>query len=192
MGLLSAAQITAITAGARVRQVFKIYTPRASGSSTFDAVTIHDDDPSNPTRRCLKAGRREVTGYNISLAVPGKLEAGTYAPEFDNSDAYFCPEYATNVFYNSTGSYQADPQECDLEHKVYVWDAATPGWSELTMVAYRGRIEDVQYEQAGASGLAGASAVIVCKSLAALSSVLDYCWTEDDGETIDTGTNITG
>lgn len=193
MGLLTAAQITAIAAGARIRQVWKIHVPRASGSATFDATTIHDDDDTN-TKRVTDPGSREVFGYNISFREEGKLEAGSYDIVVDNAGAYFCPEKSGNVFYNSTGSYQAVVTECDLEHKVYVWDAAASpaAWSELTMVNYRGQIMTIEYEDlATPSAVIGEHATISTQSRA-VREALEYVWTDDDGDDDDTGFDITG
>lgn len=192
MGLLTTAQSTAIAAGARMRQVWKIHVPRASGSTTFDAVTIHDDDST--TRRVTDPGSREVFGYNISFREEGKLEAGSYDIVVDNAGAYFCPEMTGNVFYNSTGSYQATPTECDLEHEVYVWDAAASpaAWSELTMANYRGQILTVEYEDLADPDGAIADMATISTQSRAVQSALDYRWTVDDGDDDDTGFNITG
>lgn len=190
MGLLTAAQITAIAAGARMRQVWKIHVPRASGSTTFDAVTIHDDDGTQ--RRVVDPGSREVFGYNISFKEEGKLEAGSYDIVVDNIGAYFCPELAGNVFYNATGSYQSTPTECDLEHEVYVWDAVAGAWSELTMVNYRGQIMLVEYEDLADPDSVIADRATISTQSRSVQSVLDYQWTVADGDDDDTGFDIIG
>ena len=74
MALLTTGQRLALQDHARIRQVWKIHVPRAAGSTTFDAVTIHDDDSS--TNRVTDAGMRECFAYNVSLRDPGKLEVG--------------------------------------------------------------------------------------------------------------------
>lgn len=175
MSILSPAEKIAITAGLPTRQTWSIYVPRSSGSSTFDAVTIHDDD-GGP--RCVqKAGRYVVEGFNVSMQRPGRLSTGLYRFVVDNSDSAFSPEAATNHWYNSTGSYQAYPVECHVEHKLYVLAAGS--WS--TLVSYRGIVQDVQYDEHKRE------ATIEARALAAVG--LERKFTVDDAVEEDTGVN---
>ena len=130
MALLSAPEIAAIAAGAPVRQFWRIYTPTASGNAPVTAVVVHDDADSTTRKYVVDPGRRKVSAYNVSMASPGSLAAGTYSITCANDDGMFYTATSGNFFYNSTGAtYQADPQECHLEHILYVWSAGA--WSEI-------------------------------------------------------------
>ena len=180
MGLLSTDEKAAIaTLRPTYRQAFAISVPRASGSSTFDAGTIHDD--MNGPYCVIDANSRDVEGYNQSLAVAGNLTSGMYRFAVGNSDGMFYPATAGNWFYNSTGSYQATPSECQFLHNVYVKMGSS--WSLLNMVAYSGKIQSVEYDDNKME------AVIEVRSYAA--EALEYVYTEDDGTDEDTGMNVT-
>jgi hypothetical protein len=184
MALLTAAQIAAIASGAPVRQVWKIYVPWSAISTFWDTITIHDDDGAET---CVTdPGRRKVTAYNVSMAKPGTLAAGTYSITCANDDGMFYKATSGNHFYSTTGTYQADPQECHLEHTLYVWSAGA--WSEL--LQYRGRITGAEYRDiAGVDGPHGATVDINTEQLG-VSELLRESWDYEDGDSIDTGVNV--
>lgn len=181
MGLLTADQKTAIDTKSVYRQVWIIHVPRASGSSTTDDVKIHDDD-GGPLS-VIDAHQYDVEGHNQSLANAGGLTTGMYRFDVKNADGLFNASVggAGQYFYNTTGSYAAMPPECKLSHYVYIRVAGA--WNELTMLAFEGVIQSVEYDDNKKT------AVIEAKSEIAI--VLEYVFTEDDGVEEDTGMNVT-
>jgi hypothetical protein len=175
---LTTAQKTAIASGPRYKQVWTVYVPQTVGSTTYDALTL--DDSVNGVGgihgRVIDAGQRIVEGYNQSLAEPGRLSNGLYRIVCDNSD-----NLMYSYFWTSTTPYVATPVECDLKHQVYVWSAGA--WSELTCVQYRGRIQSVEYDDDKETATVEAVALAM--------KVLEYVFTEDDGEEEDTGMDVT-
>lgn len=188
MGLLGAL-LEHVEAGARIRMVWTLQVPRESGGTTLDDVVIHDDDPTeNDVRSVIDAGEREVWAYNVSLAEPGKLEVGQYQFVVANPDGLFYTATTGNYFYNSTGSYQADPQECFVNHQLYVRVGGY--WIEASNLAYIGKIESIKYHDTGrADGVRPLSATIITRN-SGISEILKYIFTEEDGDDVDTGINI--
>ena len=186
MGLLGYA-LPSIKAGQRIEQKWQILAPQSAGSATFQTTTIHDD---GTTTKCVTdAGSRKVTAFNVSLAEPGKLSIGRYSFVVDNTSGMAHPTTSGNWFYNSTGAYQAQPQECLVKHFVYVIDITTLNRTELTCVRYYGRIIDVEYDDGGRPGEAvPGTATIVSES--GLAQAMRYKWSLADGDDVDTGRNI--
>lgn len=182
MGLLTADQAAAITAYApRYRQTWIVWCPASSGGDLVANNTLHGDAPGSPDR-VVDAGRRVVEGYNVSMREPGRLTSGHYAITVDNSDGVLYPTTTNNIWYNTAG-YQADPIECDLEHRVYV-QLLDGTWDQLDMVRYRGRVMDVTYDEDRQL------ATIESLSLAALA--LQETWQESDGFDWDIGVDVRG
>lgn len=181
MGLLTTAQKAAIVGEKpTVYQRVDIYIPQAAGNfglNTDDYLIHHD---LLGPRLVEDFGRLVVEAYNQSMAKPGKLSAGHWSFTCDNSSGLFYPSATANCWYNSAASYQADPVECRLEHRVYVWTSA--GWSELTMLYYYGHVQGVTYDDNKKL------ATIEAKAMAALE--LERRWTEDDADTTDTGLDV--
>jgi len=148
MGLLTADQKTAIAAGAPVRQVFKLYGPTTSGGDPTVEYLLHDDD-GGPLR-VTNAGRRTVEAYNVSMKEPGRLGLSSYTIVCHNSDGYLSPyKEPLNAWQFETQPdppivRQAQPRECLLKHQVYVLVAGA--WSEITGVAYTGRILEPRFD----------------------------------------------
>lgn len=176
MGRLSADVVSALAAGSPVRQVWKIYKPRAAGSTTLDNVKIHDDigGPAVVT----DAGTYEVEGYNATMQNPGRLTSGLYSFTVDNSDAMFCSAASGNHWYNATGAYQADPVECFVSHNVQIHDGSS--WEDL--VSYYGKVTDVQYDETGNTATVSAIAIA--------ASALNELWSAEDAEDQDTGMDV--
>ena len=176
MSLLTTDQKTAIAAGAAIRQVFKLYLPHASGEAATHEVLLHDDAAG--LLRVTNAGRRTVEAYNVSMAEPGRLGIASYTIECDNSDGLLSPYAAVTVWDDS--GYLADPKECLLKHQVYVLVAGA--WSEITGVAYTGKVGEPRYDVVAKT----------CEitSEAMVKSQLEQAWSEEDGETFDTGLDI--
>lgn len=177
MARLTADQRAAIVAGQPVEQDWTVSTPRASGSSTFDDTTLHSD--TGGPYRVIDAGQYTVEGYNVSMAEPGRLTSGLYRFTVDNGDGYLSPESTTNVWYNSSGTYQAMPVECKLTHRLRIKELDGT-WTEL--LSYIGQVQDVQFNEAQGT------AVVECKSLTAVA--LEAIWTDEDGVEQDTGLNV--
>ena len=187
MALLSAPQIAAIAAKAPLRQFWRIYTPTASGNDPTTAVVVHDDADSSTRKYVVDPGKRKVTAYNVSMASPGTLAAGTYSITCANDDGMFYTATVGNFFFNATGgTYQAMPQECHLEHILYIWSVGA--WSEI--LSYRGRITEVEYRDvANVDGPTGATVDIKTEQVG-ISELLREAWTVEDGDSVDTGLNI--
>jgi len=177
MARLSADEIAAIAAGQPVEQDWTVSVPQASGSSTFAAVRLHSD--TGGPYRVTDAGQYTVEGYNVSMAEPGRLRSGMYRFTVDNGDGYLSSYSSTNVWYNTSGSYQADPIECRVAHRVRV-RLLSGSWSEI--LYYVGLVDDVQYDETNGT------ATIQCRSISTF--VLDELWTVDDGTDVDTGLNV--
>ncbi len=184
MGRMTTAQLFAAIANARHRQVWTLYVPQASGSATFDAVTLHDDDSA--TKRVVDPGSREVYGFNVGRMEVGRFEVGEYTMVLDNTDNLLKPLTTTSLFTNPTTAYQAMPQECDLEHKVYLW--VNNAWALL--LTYLGRIRDIEYEDSAFLGVATGGLATITSYSKALSDVLDHVWGDADGDDSDTGDTL--
>lgn len=202
MGLLTSDQLAAIQGGARVRQVWTLLVPTSSDRTAFTETVIHDDDWSGD--KCvIDAGKRRVSGYNVSLMEPGEMRTGDYSFEVANINGQFYQAGAGTLFVN--GAYLAKPQECRVRHQLYV-DVGHNGephpdapsltvwsrWDEIEAVRYEGRIVDVRYsDTGGATGAKPGTAVIETEN-ADVSTVLLYRWQETDGEDVDTGIDFYG
>ena len=181
MGLLSADEVTAIATKKPVyRQAWAILVPRASGSTTLDAGTIHDD--LNGPECVVEPNTRDVEGYNQSMAVAGNLTSGMYRFTVKNPDGMFYPSTVNNWFYNSTGTYQASPAECQLLHNMYVKTGTT--WSLLGMVAYGGKIQSVEYDDNKKTA--------VIEVVAEVVRLLSSQWKDSDGAEYESGIDVAG
>lgn len=181
MGLLTASQLSGLRSERPlIAQRWDIFIPDSSGSNpaSGDVKTLHNDR-ANITR-VVDAGRRVIEGYNVSMASPGRLTAGHYAITVANEDGLLYPSATGNFWYNDSTTYQADPIECHLVHSIYVYTSS--GWSELTMVGYEGKIEEVTFDDDRKQ------VTIESRALAAVE--LGYKWTEEDASTADTGLNV--
>ena len=176
MGKLSSDTIAAIDAGAPARQYWNIYVPAAAGSATLASVKI-SDDLAGPYR-VVDAGKYEVEGYNVSMAVPGKLTSGLYSFTVRNDDNLFDVATSGNFWYNGTASYQADPVECYVDHVLMVLVDGT--WTQV--LSYYGKVVDVEYDDSRHT------ATIMSVALAA--SMLEQRWSESDAEEQDSGMDL--
>ena len=190
MGLLGTYQMNGILAGNRIRQRWRILHPTDSTHAVYNWATIHDDDDSQ--YRCvIDPGKRKVSGYNISMAVPGELRVGDYSITVDNSSGFFYPG-TTDSHWSFTHDiypdYLADPQECLLQHNVYVWlDGA---FREIYPAAYTGRVVDVIYNDGGTHDGAQPGTATITTENNIVSEILRREWVEDDGDDDVTLTNI--
>lgn len=173
--LLTASQIAAHEAGAPVRQVWKIYVPASSGSTSYGVVTIHDD--AGAEKLVTDAGSRMIEAYNQSMKEPGRLSSGLYRIQVANDGGAF---YEGGASFKN-GSYEASPYECHLGHEVYI--LVDGSWSQMTGVTYRGHITEMTYDDTRKAATLTAVAL-------AVHQVLEYVWSAEDGEAIDTGFNI--
>jgi hypothetical protein len=173
---LTQAQLDAIEAGQPTRQAWDIQTPASSGSGSFTATSIHDDD-GGPFL-VVDAGKYEVEGWNVSFASPGKMPTGLYRFTVDNGDSKFSPETTGNYWYDTGGTYQAMPIECRTAHSVKI-KLLDGTWSEI--LYYVGEVLDVQYDDVKKT------ATIEARAMAA--GFLEYKFTADDGTEEDTGAN---
>jgi hypothetical protein len=180
VGLLTAAQLSAIQSGARVRQVWKIHAPKSSDHNTYLTQTIHDDYGSLQT--VVDAGKRVVSGYNVSMSEPGELKVGDYTITVDNSSRRFYPGIYDGFFDPSAVApvYYPEPQECLLEHLVYVM--VSGAWSELTGVSYKGRIVDIIFDEGGNHDAAQPGTATITAENNIAAEILRYEWKEDDAD----------
>lgn len=182
MGLLSANEKAAIAGAPVYRQVWVISVPRASGSATFDNVTIHDD-ALGPY--CVKdSGKLDLSAYNVSMQDPGRMASGLFRFEVDNSDGKFNASVggAGQHFYNTTGTYAAMPSECKMSH--YVYAKVAGAWDQLAMLSYGGMILSVEYDDNNQT------AVIEAKCHVAVA--LDGAWEQGDGDETASSVDILG
>lgn len=163
-------------AGAPARQRFALYLPGSAGGEPTNLVLLHDDSTS--TVRVTNPGRRSSEAYNVSMRDPGRLSLGQYVIECDNTDGRLS-QYAADTIWDD-GGYLADPKECLLKHQLYVLVAGA--WSEITGIAYTGRIVDVLHD------VAAQTCQIITAGL--VNSYLEAPWTIDDGETFDTHLDV--
>jgi hypothetical protein len=188
VGLLTAAQLSAIQSGAKVRQVWKIYVPYDSTHATYEEWTIHDD--AGQYQCVVDAGSRSVSGFNVSMSVPGELTVGdctftvdnTGSQTFENRKFYPGGELTSFFVGNSLSGtpYLADPQECLLQHQIFV--KVSGAWSELTGVSYKGRIVDIIFDEGGNhDGAQPGTATITAENNIA-AEILRYEWKEDDAD----------
>jgi hypothetical protein len=190
VGLLSTAQKAALAAGCRVRQTWKVVVPTAADHASYDVNLIHDDDDS-AQQTVTDPGKRLVAGFNISMAVEGELRPGDYSFTVGNGDGKFYPGTTTSHWtYDDLvgGYYYAKPRECIIRHQVYAWvDGA---WEELLFLRYEGRVKDVQYSDGGHVDEAKPGTCTINTENNAVSEILRYEWTDDDGDETDTGRNL--
>lgn len=193
-GRLTAAQRTAIAAGAPIRQVWQIEVP-GDTLHIFWATYDLDDGifpiPAADTmRRVTRAGSRKHTVWNPSPNVLVKPKAVRYQFEVDNSDGIFYETHPDNV-YQIVGLYQAKPQECRIYHRLYVGEPGTIYnksylWTEITHMKFRGVIRSVRYEDISDSqgNPVPGKAIIVCEQLGAWDA-LRRKWGVDDARVHD-------
>jgi hypothetical protein len=192
VGLLTASQLAAIASGARVRQVWTLLVPQDISHSAFDEVVIHDD--AGPEKCVIDAGKRRVTGYNVSFSEPGELRTGDYAFEVSNAGGLFYT--ANSGGYFASGQY-AKPQECRIRHQIYIDTkgqarSALTSWEEVAGVAYEGRILDIRYSDSGGPHGALPGTAVIETENADVAGVLQYKWAEDDGDDVSTGITMNG
>lgn len=180
MGNLTTAQLTAIAAGAPVRQVFTIMAPAASGSSTFGSRVIDGGaQAGDSARRVTKAGSRKHSVWNPHPVAKATATAARHLFEADNSDGVFFPGHAYSWWNNAT--YQATPEECHFQHSLFIKEA-DGSWSEVTSIRFTGRVIAVAFSDTASPGpvASGSIATITVEQLGAWGS-LRRVWTEDDG-----------
>ena len=140
MGLLTTPGKTAISNGNPIRQYWSIWTPGSNAptwASGYSENAIHGGSSSGESAVApvvIDAGSRTQTAYNVALRDLGDLDAGEYTITVDVSNGKF-NSAAGGYFRN--GSYEADPQQCILEHQVYV--VRDDGTNE-SLSTWRGRI----------------------------------------------------
>jgi hypothetical protein len=132
--------------------------------------------------RILRAGSRKHEVWNPSPNVSNTPKAVRYSFTVDNSDGYFYDNTTTNVFKPST--YQADPQECIITHRIYIGIRGNSGlwtWSEVSHMAFQGQITDVDYTDGSdpEGDATPVSATITCEQVGAWAA-LRRNWTVDD------------
>lgn len=178
MGLLQPAQRLAMRSGnARYRQVWLIGRPPSAGSTAYEYTTMHDDESG--AKRVVDPGVREAQAFNVSLQEPGRMPTGLYTITCANDDGAFYTTSDAN-FWKHSGGYQAEPTECLLLHFVYIRTGAA--WSLLTMLAYVGQVEEVGYDDG--------KRVVTIQAVSMAAKRLRYTWQDGDGETTDTGMNV--
>jgi hypothetical protein len=190
VGLLYPYQKSGILAGNRIRQRWRIHVPTSSAHSTYYYHNIHDDDNADE-KSVVDAGKRIVTGYNVSMSAPGKLSVGDYTITVENSSGRFYPGTADSFWsftHVSYPDYYADPLECLLGHSVWVWYDGE--WRSIYSAEYLGRVTDVIFADGGTHDGAQAGTVTITSENQIVSDLLRYEWVEEDGDDADTGFNI--
>lgn len=181
MGLLTTDQKTAIAAGAPIAHRFELMMPVGSGLAPADWAdygVFHDDTGAVAVSPCVTdPGQIRVEAYNVSMREPGRFGIANYVFEIDNSTGRWSPYHASTWFHTEAfGTYDPDPLECWIKHQVFVKVGAT--WSEITGVAYTGRIIEIEYNATDAT------ATITCEAV--VSELLRQTWEESDSVDVDT------
>lgn len=150
MGRYTADQLAAIRAGQPVRQTWDIYVPTSSAHSAYDAVPLdaglYAGGAAQGLTRIVRAGSRKFEAWNPSPMVQNKPKAVRYSFTARNNDRFFYRAGgAGSAWYSPTGSYQAEPQECRVEHTLYVL-LLTGVWSELSFLTFIGQVRALHFE----------------------------------------------
>jgi len=182
--LLTSAQISAIAAGARIRQVWFVLPPFDAAHSSFypDGTRFHDQAVTSPSvLSCvIRAGRRTYTAVNASPMDDRKLQRARHAFTVRNDDGLWYPGTTSSWWTNESSGYQANPQECRIRHRCYVLVAGA--WSEITALDYTGQVVACDWEDVvSANGVvSGSTATIQTEAMGAWE-VLAKTYTKDDG-----------
>jgi hypothetical protein len=183
--LLTSAQIAAIAAGERVRQVWSVYAPIDAAHSAYDSGNTFHDSVQIPTavrQNVQRAGKRTYTAVNASPMDDRKLQRARHAFVVRNDDGRWYPSSATTCWWRSqsTPAYAAQPQECRIRHRCYVLVAGA--WSEITALDYTGQVVACDWsDTVSANGVvSGSTATIQTEAMGAWE-VLAKTYTKDDG-----------
>lgn len=184
MGNLTAAQLSAIQGGQPVRQRWWVRIPLSAAHAAYIDVEFENgllQSRASGLSRVIDPGKRTHTVWNPHPAEEPKASALRYMFAVDNSDSMFCR--GSGRYWNYYGIYAAAPEECFIIHKLYVWDDAAGAWSEITHMAFTGRVVDVDYASGARmdGAVAGNEAVITCEQEGAWSA-LRYVFKPTDGD----------
>lgn len=178
MSNLTAAQLTAITTGQPVRQVWKVKAPVLADHSAYTETVIDDGIwayGSNNSRRVIKAGSRKHKVWNPHPMADERPQAVRYSIECANDDGFF--HRRSGSCWNPFGIYDASPSECYLMHSIFVWDAVTKAWLEIEHMRYIGQVVSVEYTGAASMLRSGTTAAAVAaRGVATITSEQDGAW----------------
>lgn len=149
MGNLTTAQLDAIKQGEPIKQKFWMRVPLVPDHSVYYDVLfdegIHKYHSLTMVQdRVLKAGKRRHVVWNPSPNSQVSARAIRWRFEVDNHDDYF--NNGTGGIFYYGGSYRSEPQECYAVHKLYVWEPVAEAWSEITHMAFVGKVLTIEYE----------------------------------------------
>lgn len=179
MGNLTAGQLAAFAGGAPVRQVWSIRAPILADHSVYQTTVIDEGifaaTSAAPLRRVVKAGKRTHKVWNPHPMLTTRPEAVRYAIEVANGDGYFHRKSGSP--WNPFGIYDAAPSECYLVHQIYVQEPT--GWTELSHMAFEGRILKVEYSGTGSMlrrDLGGSTTPQEAPTIATITSEQEGAW----------------
>lgn len=187
MGLLTAAQLTALEAGAKIAHKVEVICPRSPVGYEYWTTNLIHDETSGTGVRCVESlGARANSVGNISPKSYGSVETTRCEFVIDNSDGKAHREsvdsdgmfYSTN--YISSG-YMEDPRSCHIKHYRYVKVAGA--WSELPGSPWVGKIQEVVYDEYGET------ATIIAEAYA--STILREPWSVDHSHTTQVAASYT-
>lgn len=187
--LMTSDQIAAIAAGARIRQVWRVYVPHDSAHSYYNSGQVFHDTEMQPTslrRNVVRAGRRTYTAVNASPLDDRKLQRARHAFTVRNDDGRWYPGTATSWWSDYiTPSFQASPQECRIRHRCYVM--VSGAWAEITALDFTGRVVSCDWEDSVSAGgtNSGSTATIQTEAMGAWET-LAMTYTKDHGEHVET------
>lgn len=181
-GRLSTAERTALAAGARIRQTFEIGVPTSSGGGSYVYYDLDEGlhAAEGSAHRVLKAGKRKHEVWNPHPTQSERPRAPRHTIVAANDDGLLYPG-VTGSLFTIPSVYTAEPPECLLRHRVYVWAAGA--WSEIGHLLFYGRISEVRYEDlAGPDGSPASAVAIITATQRGAWEVLARVWTPEDGD----------
>jgi hypothetical protein len=196
MGNLTSAQLDAIVDGQPIKQRFWMRVPLIVDHSTYFDVLFEEGIHQFHTLtmlegRVIRAGKRKHVVWNPHPNVPVKARALQWQFEVANKDNYF--DNRTDGIFYYLGIYRCEPQECFVVHKVYVWEPVAEAWSEITHMAFTGRVLRIEYDDSATAdkyshiqsaiepvGVAD-TALITCQQTGVWDALL-RTFTKDDGD----------
>lgn len=179
MGRLSASLLTAIESGAPTKQVFKRIVPTNSLHLAYTTFTFDEGAFADGSLRVVtRAGSRTHEVWNPHPMAAPSPAALRWTFECSNADGVCHPGHAASLWSN--GAYSAKPQQCYIQHELWVKTAS--GWTEVTDVRFYGRVIDVSYSMTAApdKSVRPAVAAITVEQAGAWEH-LRRPWTENDG-----------
>jgi len=182
-GRFTAAQRAAILAGGKIVQTWHLLVPENDAHTAWDEVPIHNRGYSTGTHdRVLRAGTRKHTVWNPSPNAHNTPKAVRYIFTVRNDDGIFYEASSDNIYYfGGVPARQAQPNECRVLHRIYIWDPAAGSFDKIDHMDFTGGIIELRHEDtADPNGNPTGAITIITTEQVDAWAALRRIWTIDD------------